>query len=296
MKHLSNLNSNWTVMFLLFILLTGGCSVTVHKPLDFDLPNHTYNTRVLSTIHKEEISIHIDEKQYTSAGGGGLLWVLIDKGINKARGRAAEERVAPLLEATANVDFRTQYWDTLEKALFDSPWLKVKHLDKYKLTYTQEEIAEMKPLFLILNTSYELSPNCQVLIVQTKAEFYLNNLNIPNKRDYFGFHTYYSGKVGKNDEKDEKAIELWAANNASAYREALAEGIEQNMYMLRLDLLDNPANPKNEKGEKVKLHIRSPISGSMQTLQGKELNRSENRVVMREKGGNLFSIGLGLEE
>ncbi len=292
MKQLSNPNNNWTVMFFLLILLAGGCSVTVHKPLDFDLANHTYNIKALSTIPKEEISIHIDEKQYTSAGGG-LLWVLIDKGINKARGSAAEKRVAPLLEATADVDFRTQYWDELEKALFDSPWLKIKHLDKRSLGYTQEKIAEMKPPFLILNTFYELSPNSQVLNVQTKANLYLKDLNKP---DYFGFHTYYSAKVGKNDEKDENAIELWTANNASAYREALTEGIDQNMYMLRLDLLDNPSNPKNEKGNEIKLRIRSPISGSMQTLKGKELSRKDNRVIMREEGGNLFSIDTGLVE
>ena len=68
------------------------------------------------------------------------------------------------------------------------------------------------------------------------------------------------------------------------------------MYMLRLDLLDNPANPINETGEEIKMRIRSPISGSMQRLQGKVINRNKNRVIMREKGGNLFSIGAGLEE
>jgi hypothetical protein len=66
--------------------------------------------------------------------------------------------------------------------------------------------------------------------------------------------------------------------------------------MLRLDLFDSSADPKNEEGKEVKLHIRFPISDSMVTLQGRELNRSENRIVMREKSGNLFSIGKNLEE
>ncbi len=292
MKQLSDFNSNWTVMLLLLTILTGGCAVKVHKSLEPELSNHSYQATVLSKIPKEEISIHIEEKQYTSAGGG-LLWILIDKAINKARGKAAEERISPLLEAAADVDFRVQYWDELEKALYGSPWLKIKHLDKRSLGYTQEEIAEMKPPFLLLNTFYELSPNSQVLLVQTKASLYLNDLNKP---DYFGFYSYYSDKVGKKDEKDEKAIELWAANNASAYRESLTEGIEQNMYMLHLDLLDKPADPKNEKGDKIRMRIRSPISGSMQTFQGKVIKRDKYRVVMREKGGNLFSIGTGLEE
>lgn len=292
MIYMSDLKSNWSVILLLLTLLAGGCAVKVHKPLEPELSNRGYEATVLSKVPKEEISIHMEEKQYTSSGGG-LLWALIDKAINKARGKAAEERIAPLLEAAADVDFRTQYWDGLEKVLSDSSWLKIKRLDKRSLGYTQKEIAEMKPPFLLLSTVYELSPNSQVLLVQTKASLYLNDLNKP---DYFGFYTYYSDKVGKKDEKNEEAIELWSANNASAYRESLTEGIEQNMHMLNLDLMDKPANPANEKGEEIKMRIRSPISGSMQTLKGKVINRDKGRVVMREKGGNLFSIGAGLEE
>lgn len=228
MKQLSYLSSDWTVMLLLFILLTGGCSVKVHKPLDPELSKRGYEATVFSKIPKEEVSIYIEEKQYTSAGGG-LLWILIDKAINKARGKATEERIAPLLEAAADVDFRTQYWDELEKTLSGSPWLKTKRLDKRTFGYTQKEVAEMKPPFLFLNTDYGLSTNSQVFFVFTKATLYLNDSKKP---DYFGYYTYYSNKVGKNGEKDEKAIVLWAANDASAYREVLSEGIAQNIHMM----------------------------------------------------------------
>ena len=294
MKQLSDFNGNWTVMLLLLTILTGGCAVKAHKSLEPELLNHSYQVTVLSKIPKEEVSIYIEEKKYTTIGGdSGLLWILIDKAINKARGKAAEERISPLLEAAADVNFRVQYWDELEKALYGSPWLKIKRLDKRSIGYTQEEIAEVKPPFLLLNTFYELSPNSQVLLVQTKASLYLNDLNKP---DYFGVYTYYSDKIGKKGEKDEKAIELWAANNASAYRESLTEGIKQNMYMLRLDLLDKPADPKNEKGDKIRVRIRSLFSGLMVTIQGKVIKRDKDRVVMREKGGNLLSIGTGMIE
>jgi len=292
MKQLSDFRSNWTVMFLLFIFLTGGCTV-VHKPLDPELSGRGYEATVLSKIPKEEVSIYIVEKQYTSAAGGGLLWILIDKAINKARGKASEERIAPLLETAADVDFRTQYWDGLEKALSGSPWLKTKRLDKRTIGDTKKEVAEMRPPFLLLNTDYGLSTNSQVLFIFTKATLYLNDSKKP---DYFGYYTYYSNKVGKSGEKDEKAIVLWAANDASAYREVLSEGIAQNMYMLWLDLLGTPANPENESGEEIKIRIRSPFSGSLQTLTGKVIKRDKNRVVMREKGGNLYSIGTRIDE
>ena len=287
------LDFSWVLIFILFVFLTAGCG-TVHKSLDSGLANFSNNVTVLSKIPREEISIRIEEKRYTTTGAGdGLIWLWIDKGINKARGKAAEERIAPLLEATADIDFRTQYWDELEKALSQSSWIKVAHLDKRGLGYTEEEAAKIELPFLALSTSYELSPNSQVLVVQTKANLYLKDHKKP---DYFGFHSYYSPKIGKNNEKGKNAIALWAANNASVYREALSEGINQNMKMLQIDLFDRPANPMNEIGEKIKIRFRSPISGSMQTLRGIVLKRDGNRIIMREKGGNLFSIAKSLEK
>ncbi|MCP3890196.1 MAG: hypothetical protein GY702_15190 [Desulfobulbaceae bacterium] len=284
---LNNFNTRWSMMFVLIVLLTAGCSVApLHRHLDPSLTNNTYDVVVLSKIPKEEIHVPVQEKQYTSPGGG-LLWIMVDKGINKARASSAEKTIAPLLEATADVDFRTQYWNQLEPLLYESPWMKITRFDKRSLGYNKEEITNIKAPILILTTFYQLSPNFQALVVQTKANLYLIDTSKP---DYFGFMSYYSDKIGKNNEKNEKAVELWAADNAAAYRKTLAEGIEQNMKMLRLDLIDGPANPQNEQGEELKLNIMSPITGSSETLQGKVLDRKNSRIVIRDKGGNLFSV------
>ncbi|GFO68782.1 hypothetical protein GMLC_23610 [Geomonas limicola] len=281
-------------LFIITLLMTGCSSAPIHKHLDTTLTNKTYDTVVLSKIPKEEISVPVQEKRYTSTGGAdGLLWLLIDKGINKARASSVEETIAPLLKATADVDFRTQYWSQLEPLLSGSPWLKVTRLDKRTLGYKKEEAEKIKAPFLILTTFYQLSSDFQTLLVQTKAQLYLQNTSKP---DYFGFMSYYSGKIGKNNEEDSKAVELWVANNAAAYRKALAEGIDQNMKMLRLDLLDRPANPQDEQGEEFKLTLRSPVSDSSQTLQGKVLDRKGSRLIFRDVGGNLFSIDTASQE
>ena len=288
MKHVSYLNRNLAVMFLVFALLTAGCSKgIVHRPLDIALSKHIYNATALSRIPQEEISIFMQEKKYTSEGGG-LLWIMIDSGINKARASSAEKTIAPLRKAAADVDFRTQFWNELEKELSSSSWLKILRLDKRSFGYTKEEIVEMKPPFILFTTFYQLSPNSQVLVVQTKVQASLKDVNTPP--DYYGFCTYYSKKIGQHHEEAEKAIELWSADHASAYRKALSEGIEQNMKMLRTDFIDSPANPIDEKGEELLLSVRSPISGSVEKLQGKVLSREGSRIVMREKGGNLFSV------
>jgi len=290
MKNLSKLICYWLV-FILFAVSLVGCKVTVHKSLDSKLASHTYeDVRVISIIPKKKITIHFEEKQYTSAGGG-LLWQGIDAGINKGRADMAEKIIIPLQEATANIDFRAQYWDEAEKSLAALHWLKIAQFDESTNGYTKQEMAEVESPFLILRTFYELSTNAQVLIVQTKANLYLNDLEKP---DYFGYYTYYSDKIGKDNEKRDEAIELWTANDASLYLELIKEGIKENMYMLQLDLNDHSANPEVKSGEEFRIRIRSPISGSIQTLKGHLLKRTDDRAIIREKGGNLFSLDTDL--
>jgi len=272
---------------LAMLLLLTGCAMMTHKSLDPVLVNHTYQIDVLSIIRNDEITIQFDEKQYLSTGRRGLFWALIDEDrLNQMRSKAVHFQIAPLLKVKTNIDFRTQYWNELQKNLAKSPWLEIKSLNKSTVEYKPAELIQ--PPFLVLNTLYEFSPNAQVLIVQTKARLYLNEASKP---DYFGFNTYYSDPVG--NEIDEKAIELWAANNAFIYRKALAEGIEQNMRMLQFDLLDKRANLK--KGEEIRLEIRTPISGWTLKVKGHILKQDKNRVLIREKkGGNLFSIATSL--
>lgn len=213
------------------------------------------------------------------------------------RSNAIKTRIAPLIKANAHINFPNQYWNELEKTLANSAWLKVKHLDKSTVEYTAAEIAKVSLPLLVLKTSYELSPNCQIFAMQTKARLYLNDIKKP---DYFSLNTYYSDQVGTDNETGEAAIELWAANHALIYRNTLAEGIEQNLRMLLFDLLDSPANPKTETGAEIRLQIRSPISGWTLKVEGLILKHYKNRIIMREKkGGNLFSIAFsiaGLEE
>ena len=287
MEYLLKLKINLILKFLVIAVLIGGCA-TVHKPLDPALTNQTYNMNVITMIPKGEISIYLWK---TNPGGlmGGLLWMAVDA----VRDSRAQKRIVPLLEATANVDFRAQYWNELEKPLAGSPWLKIKHLDKRTVAYTKEEADELKPPLLILKTFYALSADSQILFVQTQAILWLKDVK---KSDYFAVFMYNSDKVGKNNEDDEKAIALWAANNAELYRKALAEGIEQNIYMLQLDLLGNLSNPKAESDEKTRIHFYEPNIGGMLKVNGHILSRANNRILMRIESGNLVSVPSGFEK
>lgn len=293
----------WTLMFLLLNITITGCSTAVvHKSLKDDLKSSPYQIKVLSKIPANEIFIPVKEYQPVFAGGSDLVSLLftlgekaVSQGINEAKKSVARKRILPLREASADMDFREQYWNTLKETLDGSSWLKVKQLDRRTLGYTKEEFADVTAPFLILTTFYQLSGDSQVLVIQTKANLYLHDLDL-NSPDYFGFYTYFSGKVGKSDEKDDDAIKLWAQDGAKIYRTAVAEGIEQNMSMFKMDLLDRETNLANVSDEEINMRILSPISGEIQTFHGHLISRKESRILLREKGGNLFSIATDLEK
>ncbi len=275
---------------LFFILILESCAIPIHQSLRPELTHQIHSIKVVSIIPNEEINIQFDEKHYLSIGKGGLFWAFIDENkLNQMRRQAVLTQITPLLKTNTHFDFREHYWEALETTLAQSPWLKILHLDKSPVDYNRTKIAQLRLPLLLLKTSYALSPNCQVLIVQTKAQLYLTDLNKP---DYLGINTYYSTPlVNEKSKTIEIAIKQWAANQASHYRSTLTEAIEQNMRMLQIDLLDNHFNLNQD--EKIRLLIRTPISGWRFILEGQIIEQTKNRVLMREKkSDNLFSIGL----
>jgi hypothetical protein len=317
MNRVLNFKRNWIIFMLIGSLLTGGCATqihTVHKSIDPSLANRAYKTRVISQMMNDGLAINKnlnesgpaiqrsdfqEESVYIGSlgiGGAlvlGLLAVGIAKGLQSSAETKAKERIAPLVSAAADYNFQSKYWNELEKVLPLSPWLKAETLEKRTITPQEKGISEIIPPLFVLNTSYSLSANAQVLIIYTMASLYLKD---PKEADYYGYYTYFSNPAGRSDEVDEKAVSRWSADNASSFREAMAEGIKHNIEMLRLDLLDKSTSPNNEEGEEARLRIRTPFSGILDIWEGKVQSKDENRIIFREQGGNLFSIGNGLLE
>ena len=284
MKKLSKVTSAF--LSLLLVILTWSCaSPPKHKFLEPNIAAmKDYNAQVLSIIPTKEISIYFNRSNVT-AGGGSILFMLIEAGVNKARKNAIDKQVIPLIDAAAEIDFRKIYWDKLKEALSGTPWLKVKKLDMQETGYSKEQLAALHPPFLQLETSYQLSPTAQFLCVVTSVNLYLDELN---KKDYFGTYIYFSDRIGASDEKDEKAIQLWSANNAAAYRNAVDEGVQQNILMLNYDLLGFSANsPESNDNQSITFLPPPPFRGS---TKAKVLSRSNGRIFARVENGNLISI------
>jgi hypothetical protein len=278
-------SGSYWISCLVVVLCLTGCAVARHKTLDpKSIPNiHATNCR--SIVVEKTISVMIPES--ISGQAFGIIGGLVDYAKTTRRSKDADRRIVPLLEQTTDVDFQKDFWAELVPMIRACKWL---HVDSVMTTSTPAGItaSDARHHYLLqLATSYELSPDCVWLIVSTDVQFF----NIKDENPiHFGCLTYYSDRVG--NEAFEPSIAAWSADSAFAYRAALRQGIDETVKMLRMDFLDCNVPPKWTSKEKTKLSYISPMYGERITRKGDVIARDGDRIIFREKEGNLWSMNL----
>ncbi len=275
---------------LLGSALLASCAPTLHRALDLNDLEQIERTDLRTTIVQEEPTIYVAKSTAGDdiAAGGGLCCALIgsvvDKQIDASRSRKAEAWIAPLLEVTSDVDFRKDYWAALIPALQELPWLK---LGETELAVGPGELPDewLKDNVMLVSASNELTADGRGLVVGSSVKFWLEPESKPS---YFAFHSYVSGFVDTKD--GEAAMAMWAANGAERYRAALAEGIRENVRMIRLDLPDAAKQPGATAGTPAQVKIPPLIGGKALKVKGEILEQTDDRILFRASSGNLFSL------
>ena len=280
------------LLLCVIAILVSACSA-VHKSLHPDLITDSLEVHLISIIPQDSIKINIVESMYD---GFGLLEVLIDDVIDRESYISANELLSSFNRKTRNVDFKSMYWKKLENTFSQSKKMVYNEFEK-KNEYSEAEFKEINKPYLKFETDYELSPNARAILIITKAELYITDSKKP---DYYGDYVYISDMIAGGKELSiPQALELWHENDNAKYREILNEGIEQNMFMFKHDLLDRFDGKFSESSKKVRMLFYSPSHGYHEDLYGKLVLEDDKRIIVRRRGdlfirgGNLFSIGKG---
>lgn len=290
-----------TISIFLFFVISCASSPPVHKSLDEQLYNYASNVEVLSIIPNHTINVRVDQLNYTPTPTytGGLVGLGLDlieagivKSIKNSRESDAKEIQEKFDKKVSQIDFRNLFWSKLETFLLANESLQVKTIIKSNRFLTEDDSSMLKTPLLLLKTFYEMSYDGSVMIIQTKAMMYINNLAEP---DYFGFYTYYSDTIKKYCDPTGQVPEIWFEDECSLYRKYLEKGIEENILMMRKDLIDplNNIQPKIDYPI-VKITFTCPLANDEKNFQGQILEQDSEKVLFREGGGNLFSISKSL--
>jgi hypothetical protein len=278
----------------LLILFSAGCATPTPYRLDPAAGDRIAELNATVCVENESITIKVLASSYGS--GGGLVGALIDAGVESKRKKEAVKMVAPLKEKTADVHFRDALHDALMPMLKELAWPRVSDLkikDKPVLI-TAADVSE-RP-YLDIHSNYQLSPTAEVLEISTGFAVYPQGAA---KAMVVGSVRYSSERIGKFEENDE-AIALWAENNAAAYRQALAQGIEETVKMLGhalpYALARSALRPANElKKMKIRIaHGRGDygIKQPGTTVSGWIIEETEKRMIFQSQAGGFLSFPL----
>lgn len=300
------------------IVFLASCAAPLHKALNPKEIPTIQQTHVRTTIAQEEISLAVVKStagDNVAAGGGvccALIGSAIDKSIDASRSKKAEAWVAPLLEQTSDIDFRKDYWDAVLPALRSLPWIKV---GETELAAAGKKLPEewLDDDVLLITASYELTPEGRFLVVGSRVQFWTKPKSKPS---YYALHSYISKSAAppytKTKESESKkradvergvvkgqdaavadAVAKWAENGAGLYRAALSEGIQEIIRMILLDLPDAQLGTQHMSGTPAKMKIPSLLGEKKPvSVSGEILDRGEDRVIVRLKGGSLMSLPL----
>src|SRR4051812_32436107 len=83
----------------------GGCVAPIKQTLPPESRVVAGGRNQLVTVAQNEIAAGINESNLTGAMGGGLLFALIDAGVNNSRAKKAEASIVPVRDAIVDYGF-----------------------------------------------------------------------------------------------------------------------------------------------------------------------------------------------
>jgi hypothetical protein len=233
------------------------------------------NVRVTSAVPQEDIQkstmafirttvVHTGPASPTTAGiiGGIIGGLIADAFVNSQIKKRIEEATLALpilLEQTRDLDVREYFWDRLDGAIHRPGRLNPLDLTLFKSErgYFQagEELHGAKVEGVLdLQTQYALTADLHAFTMITDARLQ-NKGGTDVYRCRFVFTT---PPISVQAVTPEEAARLWAANEAAAYRAAVALGVSQTLKMLRYDLLD--AEAPRAAGAEIKISERRTMN------------------------------------
>lgn len=165
-KNLMSISRLVVVTFSMCVL--SGC-VSVKQVLPPEGRQVEGGRNLLVVVPQNEIIAGIQESNISAAAGGGLLFVLVDAGVNQSRAKKAEAAIVPVRDALTDYQFDQKALATSAAITQNASWLGIQKSEISKdpsNTRISKAIDESPgPQLLTITYDYLLDNNFQVLKV-----------------------------------------------------------------------------------------------------------------------------------
>jgi hypothetical protein len=209
-------------------------------------------------VSQAEIQPNINISNMTAAAGGGLLFALIDAGVNNARAKEAEKTVVPLREALVGYDFDPLAQHASTATLGALGWFDPRQVKLSKEETADSILAALDAAgtsqLMVLRYSYETNADFSGIVVSLDASMVnkavpagkkpaarLAPKNLPYKQLFRSFVML----PGANPKDPDGNVRAWAADHGKAARAAIDTGLERCQALLTRSLTYSAADAES---------------------------------------------------
>ncbi|HET9472903.1 MAG TPA: hypothetical protein VFO82_03365 [Steroidobacteraceae bacterium] len=206
-------------------------------------------------VGQAEIQANINALNTTAAAGGGLLFAMIDAGVNNARAKDAEKSVIPLREALVGYEFDPRAEMASAMTLSGLEWFGARQTQLTKDESADATLAALDaaatPQLMVMRYSYETTADFSAILVHLNTSL-LNKAIPQGKKSTARLQPKNLAFVQSvrsvillpdaNPKDPDANVRAWSADGGRAARAALDLGIQRCQELLQRGLTQSAAD------------------------------------------------------
>jgi hypothetical protein len=169
------------------------------------------------------------ESNISGATRGGLLWELVDMGVNASRQMDAQNAGAPIYQALSAISLPAELKKRFETKLGEFSWLGAKTVEIRSPEEIEEIKKEGKTAFTRVAVNPEMDPTFSVLTFRLLVELFDQDKRSEGAKREPLYRLTWDDKVdvieGGTDAKANAAV--WMASEGKRIKDAYNKGIDQ---------------------------------------------------------------------
>jgi hypothetical protein len=237
-------------------------------------------------VVQAEIQPNINISNITAATGGGLLFALIDAGVNNARAKEAEKTVVPLREAMVGYEFDPLAQEFSSATLTGLGWFDVKQLklskDGSDAAVSAALDAATAPQLMVMRYAYETNADFSAIVVSLEAT--LINKAVPAGKKpaarmatkFVPYRQAIRSMIflpGADNKDPAGNVKAWSADGGKLARSAVEAGLQRCQQLLQRSLALSAADAASmtKKNKRKASSIPNVIGWELESQPGSTL-------------------------
>lgn len=238
---------------ILTIILVSACAVTPNNYIDQEARLHIDNVDAYLAVTQDEIYADIVRSNTTAAAGGGLLFALIDTGIDNSRTKNAEKLITPIRDSLLDYDYAQLLQTDIQAALAKIEWMSIKDVSLERTVgdgHILKKVEESKSSAVFFMTAdYKLTPNFDGVTTSISA------IMFPNKKALYAFKE----KLDENENPIDQSDNIYRNNLVVTVPLGLTDSQKENALTLAKPGNNLVANALNDSSKQIAQRILEDI-------------------------------------